>query len=150
MPSASRLKGGPASEAARHAARKLALILIAIVLALIPVYLYHDLRRDAEQRQAAIAVTGGDPDRAPELFARYGCQDCHTIPGIQGADGKVGPNLAGIAQRLYVGGVVTNTPDHLISWIVDPQAIDPKTAMPRTGITPKEARDIAAYLYSQR
>jgi cytochrome c2 len=146
----SRLRGSPASEAARRAAQKLALILIAIVLVLIPIYLYYDLQRDAEQRQAAIALTGGDPDRAPALLSQYGCKDCHTIPGIAGADGQVGPNLAGIAQRLYVGGVITNTPEHLISWIVDPQAIDPKSAMPRTGISTEEARDVAAYLYSRR
>ena len=34
-------------------------------------------------------------------------------------------------------------------WIVDPRKVDPKSAMPATGITPEDARDVAAYLYAQ-
>jgi cytochrome c1 len=45
---------------------------------------------------------------------------------------------------------VTNTPHNLVAFIADPRSIDPKSAMPRTGITPAEARDVAAYLYSLR
>lgn len=36
-------------------------------------------------------VTGEEPIR--ELFTRAGCPVCHTIPGIGGADGRVGPTL---------------------------------------------------------
>ncbi|MGY4382706.1 cytochrome c1 [Bradyrhizobium sp. i1.3.6] len=35
------------------------------------------------------------------------------------------------------------------SGIVAPQTFSPRTAMPATGITESEARDIAAYLYAQ-
>jgi len=37
-------------------------------------------------------VTGEEP--LPQLFARAGCPVCHTIPGIPGAEGRVGPPLA--------------------------------------------------------
>jgi cytochrome c1 len=74
---------------------------------------------------------------------------CHTIPGIPGGDGKVGGPLADIRQRVYVGGVLTNTPNNLIQWIVSPQVFSPRSAMPATGISEPEARDIAAYLYSR-
>jgi cytochrome c len=67
---------------------------------------------------------------------------------VTGARGRVGPPLDEVARQVYVGGVVTNTPDNLIRWIVDPREIDPKTAMPATGISRAEARDVAAYLYS--
>jgi len=50
---------------------------------------------------------------------------------------------------VYLGGAATNTPDNLIRWIVNPREIDPKTAMQVTGISTREARDIAAYLYSR-
>jgi cytochrome c2 len=103
-----------------------------------------------ETRQRAIALTGGDPERGRGLLTRYGCAGCHTIPGVARADGIVGPPLAGIADRVYLGGVLTNTPEHLIAWIVDPRAIDDKTAMPVTGIGREEARDVAAYLYTLR
>jgi cytochrome c1 len=131
-----------------HSAFILAGVLVAIVAIVAGVYLYHQARYSAEQRQAAIAATGGQPDRAPQLLKLYGCTGCHTLPGGTEPAGQVGPDLVNIARRLYVGGVVTNTPDNLVAFIVDPRAIDPKSAMPRTGITEGEARDVAAYLYS--
>jgi cytochrome c len=97
----------------------------------------------------AVAMTGGDLARAPELIRRYGCAGCHTIPGIPGGDGKVGGPLKDIRQRVYVGGVVTNSPDNLVRWIVSPQTFSPRTAMPATGISEAEARDVAAYLYAR-
>jgi cytochrome c1 len=36
-----------------------------------------------------------------------------------------------------------------MQWIEHPRAINPQTAMPELGVTPAQARDIAAYLYSQ-
>ena len=97
----------------------------------------------------AVAMTGGDIARAPELIRRYGCAGCHTIPGIPGGDGKVGGPLKDIRQRVYVAGVVTNSPDNLVRWIVSPQTFSPRTAMPATGISEAEARDVAAYLYAR-
>lgn len=38
----------------------------------------------------------------------------------------------------------------MIRWIENPSAIDPKTAMPNMGVTVRDARDIAAYLYTLR
>jgi cytochrome c1 len=35
-----------------------------------------------------------------------------------------------------------------VSWIVDPRALSPRTAMPVTGIGEAEAREVAAYLYN--
>jgi cytochrome c len=96
----------------------------------------------------ARAMTGGDPSHAPEIMRRYGCSGCHTIPGVAGADGQVGTPLAGLRSRVYIAGVATNSPDNLVRWIVVPQAFSPRTAMPATGITEAEARDVAAYLYA--
>lgn len=97
----------------------------------------------------ARAVSGGEPGRAPELIRRYGCGGCHTIPGIPGADGQVGPPLSDIIHRVYIGGVASNSPDQLVQWLVAPQEMSPHSAMPATGITEEEAKDVAAYLYSQ-
>jgi cytochrome c len=102
-----------------------------------------------QSRNLAIAMTGGDPARAPDIIRRYGCGGCHTIPGIPGGDGKVGGPLADIKGRVYVGGVATNTPDNLIAWIVSPQTFSSSSAMPATGISQAEARDVATYLYSR-
>jgi len=100
-----------------------------------------------EREEVAKALTGGEPRRAPELITRYGCGGCHTIPGVPGADGKMAGPLTDMRARVYVGGVVRNTADDLIAWIVDPRSLSPRTAMPATGITEQEARDVAAYLY---
>jgi cytochrome c len=97
----------------------------------------------------ARAMAGGNPERAPELIRRYGCAGCHTISGIPGGDGQVGGSLKDMRQRVYVGGVVVNSPDNLIRWIVSPQTFSPRSAMPATGISEMEARDVATYLYSR-
>ena len=100
-------------------------------------------------RAHAAAITGGDPGRGSAAMARRGCGGCHEIPGVANAQGKVGASLAGWSGRVYVDGRLPNTPDNVESWIRDPRAIDPQTAMPPTGVTAAEARDIAAYLYAE-
>lgn len=92
--------------------------------------------------------TGGRADHGAQLVSYYGCVACHTIPGIRAARGEVGPPLAGFARRSFVAGDLPNTPDNVVRWLRDPPAIHPKTAMPALGMTPQEAKDIAAYLYT--
>jgi cytochrome c len=38
----------------------------------------------------------------------------------------------------------------MIRWVQTPQAIDPKGGMPDMGVSDRQARDIAAYLYTLR
>jgi cytochrome c len=95
-----------------------------------------------------VALTGGDPERGERALARHGCAACHRIPGIPEAGGLIGPPLDHFASRIYVGGVLPNTPENLVAWILDPRGIDPMTAMPATGISEAEARDATAYLYT--
>jgi cytochrome c len=97
----------------------------------------------------AKTITGGHPGRAPEIFRRYGCSGCHTIPGIPGADGQTGAPLTGLSKHVYIAGVLENNSDNLVAWIVSPRSFSPQTAMPATGISQQEAKDLAAYLYAQ-
>jgi cytochrome c2 len=90
----------------------------------------------------------GDPQRGARAIPQYGCTSCHAIPGIVGRPVRVGPPLRGIDLRNYLGGVLPNTPDNMVRWLLDPPAVDPKTAMPNLGLTPADAADIAAYLYT--
>lgn len=94
------------------------------------------------------AIPGADIERGRELLWQFGCGSCHEIEGVIGGVGKVGPPLQGMARRVYIGGVLSNTPEHLAQWIRTPQAFDPPTAMPNLGVTPEQARDMAAYLYT--
>jgi len=96
----------------------------------------------------AQTTTGGDVGRGSAAISRYGCGSCHIIPGISGATGLVGAPLSGIANRIYIAGVLRNTPDNMIRWIEDPHAVDDKTVMPNLGVTHQDAIDIAGYLYT--
>jgi cytochrome c len=81
------------------------------------------------------------------LIASYGCGSCHSIPGVPGADSKAAPPLDRFYQRTYIAGRLPNTEDSLVSWIQNPQRIEPGTAMPVLGVTEEEARAMSAYLY---
>jgi cytochrome c2 len=93
-------------------------------------------------------IGGANHERGQQIMGFYGCPACHVIPGVRGATGKVGPPLTGVADRVYLAGRVPNEPQNMIDWIRNPQEIDPQTAMPNTGVTERDARDIAAYLYT--
>lgn len=123
--------------------------LLAVLLALLPPMLATGCLGEQREAQAA-ALTGGEPARGRTLIRQYGCGSCHTIPGVSGATATVGPSLAGIAARAYIGGVLENSPANMMRWIQDPKVVDEKTAMPDLGVTPEHARDIAAYLYTLR
>ena len=92
----------------------------------------------------------GSPDHGAQLIKQYRCGACHSIPGVYGANGMVGPPLTAFARRSYIGGELPNTPDNLRRWLLDPAAVEPGTAMPDLGLTPADARDVAAYLSTLR
>ena len=96
----------------------------------------------------ASPVPGGDPARGARTIATMGCGACHQIRGIPGASGLVAPPLDNIAARGLLAGEIPNTPENMVKWIRDPQAIEPATAMPNLGIGDQGARDIVAYLYT--
>ena len=93
---------------------------------------------------------GGDPENGKLLLRQFACGSCHDIPGVAAAKGRVGPPLGGVASRVYLAGVLPNTPEHMAQFIRAPQKADPKTAMPDMGVTEAHARDMVAYLYTLR
>jgi cytochrome c len=93
-------------------------------------------------------VPGGQASRGAEIIKQAGCGACHTIPGIPGAAGVVGPPLTALSQRSFIAGKLPNTAENLTRWLLDPHAVEPDTAMPTLGLTVEQARDVAAYLYT--
>jgi cytochrome c len=91
---------------------------------------------------------GGDAERGRSLVAARHCGACHAIPRIAGADGVIGPPLAGFARRSFIGGRAPNTPQNLTRWIRNPHDLDPATAMPAVGLDQTQALDVASYLYT--
>ncbi len=100
------------------------------------------------QDRAAVppAERSGNRYVGKQLLERYGCAACHRIQGMPLHDSQAGPSLERIARASYVAGVLPNTQRNLERWIMRPS---PASAMPNLGVTEAEARDMAAYLYSQ-
>lgn len=92
----------------------------------------------------------GDPERGRRLLAQYQCGACHTIPGVPASRGQVASSLLGFGQRSYIAGRLPNGAEMLAQWIVHPQALVPGTAMPSMGVSPEDARHMAAYLMELR
>jgi hypothetical protein len=70
-------------------------------------------------------VTGDEP--ITEIFTRAGCAVCHTVPGIPGADGRVGPPLllgttgpVRLADPSYRGHAQT-VHDYVIESVIEPE-----------------------------
>jgi len=107
-------------------------------------------RATADQASEASWETEGAVKRGRVAIQQYACPTCHVIPGIRGPDAQVGPSLDGIAGQVYIAGVLLNNPTHMIEWLRYPQKVKPLSAMPNLGVTERDARDIAAYLYTLR
>ena len=95
-------------------------------------------------------MIGADPEAGRAAIAAVACGICHVIPGIRGANGVVGPSLAGFGQRQLIGGVAPNQPAVLAQWVRDAPSIAPNTGMPELPLTESQARDVAAYLFTLR
>jgi cytochrome c1 len=112
-----------------------------LLLLLLPVLLSGCSRADeesfAEKRGAA-------------LIKQVGCGTCHDIPGIADAKGVVGPPLMAVGRRVFIAGILKNTPENMTRWLEDPQKIVPGNAMPNMGLTREQAQQIAAYLDTLR
>lgn len=87
-----------------------------------------------------------DAVRGRALTQQYQCGTCHEIPGVNGAHATVAVTLKSFGLRSYIAGRVPNTDENLTLWIVNPAALVPGTLMPSLGVTPADARAIAAYL----
>lgn len=128
-----------ATRAFRSVPHALPMLLVAVPL--LALMLSGCAGSDAQDRAHDIAVR-----RGAQLISKYGCGSCHMIPGINGADGLVGPPLTHWSRRTYIAGVLPNDPDNLQFWIQHPQQVVPGVDMPDMGIRQQEARDIATYL----
>lgn len=97
-----------------------------------------------------VSMPGASPELGAAAIEAIGCGSCHTIPGIDDADGMVGPPLISWARRSYIAGAVPNVPRNLVQWVRNAHSIEPGTAMPNLGLSEQQARHVAAYLYTLR
>jgi ubiquinol-cytochrome c reductase cytochrome b subunit len=71
------------------------------------------------------------------IYQRHSCGGCHQVNGV---GVKLGPPLNGLARR--------RTTDWVEGHFEDPQKYSPGTVMPRYRFSPKEVRDLVAYLFT--
>ncbi len=88
--------------------------------------------------------------RGENLFQERTCGSCHAIAGTQ-AQRRVGPDLTHVATRSQLAaGVLTNSHDHLVDWLMNPQAVKPGCHMPNLHLNHDDAEAIATYLEDLR
>jgi cytochrome c len=92
----------------------------------------------------------GDANRGRELITTYGCNACHIIPGVDGPRAMLGPPLQNVGSRPSINFRVPNTPENMALWLRDPRSVDPDSTMPDLGVTPLDATDMTAYLFTLR
>ena len=93
-------------------------------------------------------VTGGDPEAGRKKLSMRACGSCHFIPGVPRAEGKSAPSLAGWSGRRTFLNNVPKTPAELEKWLDKPSHRKPGTNMPDIVLSPQDARDMTAYLFS--
>ena len=108
---------------------------------------------DDEPEEIAV---GTDPTRdkaiGAELFITKGCSGCHMISGLEGANGKIGPNLTHLYSRQRFAGAVFELNDrNLRRWLRNPPAMKPmdpdnNQGMPNLNLTEDEITQLLAYL----
>jgi len=123
---------------------------IRVALLLVITALFTGCQHDKLAKEASIMTGGGDAKAGQQAIRTYGCYACHTISGVPGAQGLVGPPLDGIANRTYIAGELQNTPENLMLWIKHPHQVEPHTVMPEMNVSDEDSRNIAAYLYTLR
>ena len=101
------------------------------------------------------SATGTPPAPPPDpayaagekLFQAKGCIGCHSLNAVNAPKGMIGPNLANVGARSYIGaGSFKNTDETLARWIQNPQAMKKGVLMPNLGVTPEEAKSLVAFL----
>jgi cytochrome c2 len=92
------------------------------------------------------AAQAADPYAEAKSVMSAQCATCHTIPGVEGAFGDVGPSLKGIAKHPQIAGKLPNNQDNMVKWLMHPQQVSPGAGMPELGLTEAQAGKIAAYL----
>ncbi len=75
-------------------------------------------------------------EKGLDLFENVGCLACHSDIEEEGM--VHGPNLARIGEKINY--------KYLVSWLLEPKALQPRTKMPNLRLDAAEARYLAAYL----
>jgi cytochrome c oxidase subunit 2 len=97
------------------------------------------------QRKTAVMVSSVDVNAGQDVFLGQ-CAGCHAVRGTA-AVGAHGPDLTHLnSRRLIAGGLLTNTPDHVLHWITHAQELKPGARMPSMELTATELSALSVFL----
>jgi cytochrome c oxidase subunit 2 len=91
------------------------------------------------------------PSTARDTFLSQSCINCHRVRRASGIspNGSVGPDLTHLMSRdTIAAGVLLNTRDNLLRWLVDPQVVKPGCLMPAFKLGKDDWNLIVDYLHS--
>ncbi|SEL17071.1 cytochrome c oxidase subunit II [Nitrosovibrio tenuis] len=101
--------------------------------------------RDTQRRPASLLPSVSNEDPGYKLFMDR-CAGCHAIRGTK-ARGTHGPDLTHLkSRRRLAAGLLTNTPDHLMDWIIHAQQFKPGSRMPSISLSEAESSALATFL----
>lgn len=99
----------------------------------------------------------GDATRGKQLFESQACGACHTVTGLPGADGQIGPNLTHIGAEAAARVPGQDAETYLRTALLFPNAFVvegyPPNVMPLDygqTLTRQQQRDLIAFLLSLR
>lgn len=98
----------------------------------------------------------GDPALGRTILDTKGCGTCHVMSGVEPLRAspipvEMTPSQLASAMLLAPDLAVTREryrPEALTRWLLDPSSQKPDALMPKIGLTPEEAANVAAYLWS--
>jgi cytochrome c oxidase subunit 2 len=98
------------------------------------------------QQQPAATPTGAEAVAGGRLMPTVACGGCHTVRGTT-MQGTFGPDLTHFGSRSGIGAnTLVNTPQNLLTWIQDPQAVKPGCQMPQIPLPLQQQQELVAYL----
>jgi len=107
-----------------------------------------DFQRWLRQQAAPAAPPTTPAQQAGErAFRDNGCGSCHTISGVPGATGRVGPDLTHVGSRSTLAALtLPNDADALAEWLRNPQHVKPGNRMPDIELSRRDVDSLVAYL----
>jgi cytochrome c oxidase subunit 2 len=102
------------------------------------------LREQAAPAPTPTTSAQRDGERA---FFDNGCGSCHTIAGVTGATGRVGPDLTHVGSRSTLAALtLPNDADALAEWLRGPQHVKPGNRMPDLELSRGDVQSLVSYL----
>lgn len=100
---------------------------------------------DHQLRDAAPPISP-EAQRGQQVFEQH-CSVCHTVRGLGGSHGQLGPDLTHLmSRRMIAAGTLPNTTGYLAAWIENAQALKPGAAMPTLALPSSELLAVVSYV----